>query len=307
MIYLQKYDCNKFDREEESLAREFTRRGFEVKPFYGKDILRNRLKITKDDLVAGNITIMHNVFKQLGVEVPETHDYPDVLKPYLKRRVWSGKLNNIIRPIEEGYSNDVFIKPKDRLKRFTGFVVKGMDSLYQLANISKHTEVWASDVVYWISEYRVYVVNGKVRGIKYYNGNPDVQLDLITVDNAIDDYENSGLAPKAYGIDFGVLDTGETALIEVNDGYSIGNYDLDDKDYADLIETVTMTHWTLILTIVINWNATGHSQIQHIDGFTTRESCQTAGDSWKSKVSLLLPQSADGTTGRVYSWTCVGM
>lgn len=237
MIYLQKYDINKFDREEESLAREFTRRGYEIKPFYGKEVLRNRLKFTKDDLVAGNITIMHNVFKQLGVEIPETHDYPDVLKPYLKRKVWSGKLRDILRPIEDGYADEFFIKPKERLKRFTGFVVKDMSSLYQFGNISKNIEVWASEVVYWISEYRVYVVNGKVRGIKYYNGNPDVQLDLITVDNAIDDYENSGLAPKAYGIDFGVLDTGETALIEVNDGYSIGNYELDDKDYADLIET----------------------------------------------------------------------
>lgn len=103
--------------------------------------MRNRIKFTKDDFVAGNITVMHNVFKQLGVEIPETHDYPDV------------------------------------------------------------------------------------------------QLDLITVDNAIDDYENSGLAPKAYGIDFGVLDTGETVLIEVNEGYSLGNYGLDDKDYTELIET----------------------------------------------------------------------
>lgn len=237
MIYLQKYKSNKFEHEEESLAREFTRRGYEIKPFYGKEVLRNRLKFTKDDLVAGNITIMHNVFKQLGVEIPETHDYPDVLKPYLKRKVWYGKLRDILRPIEDGYADEFFIKPKERLKRFTGFVVKDMSSLYRFGNISKNIEVWASEVVYWISEYRVYVVNGKVRGIKYYNGNPDVQLDLITVDNAIDDYEKSGLAPKAYGIDFGVLDTGETALIEVNDGYSIGNYELDDKDYADLIET----------------------------------------------------------------------
>lgn len=69
-----------------------------------------------------------------------------------------------------------------------------------------------------------------------------------------------------------------------------------------------MTHWTLILTIIINWTAAnGHSEIQRIDGFSTRETCQTAGKSWKSNVSMLLPQTVNGTTGRVYSWTCVGM
>lgn len=237
MIYLQKYDTRYFEKEEEALFREFSKRGLEIRPFFEKEVLRNRIKFTKDDFVAGNITVMHNVFKQLGVKIPETHDYPDILKPYLKRKIWSGKLRDILRPIEDGYADEFFIKPKEQLKRFTGFVVKDISSLYQLGNISKNIEVWASELVYWISEYRVYVINGKVRGIKYYIGNPDVQLDLITVDNAIDDYENSGLAPKAYGIDFGVLDTGETALIEVNEGYSLGNYGLDDKDYTELVET----------------------------------------------------------------------
>jgi hypothetical protein len=32
----------------------------------------------------------------------------------------------------------------------------------------------------------------------------------------------SGLAPAGYGIDFGILSTGETALVEVNDFYSLG-------------------------------------------------------------------------------------
>jgi hypothetical protein len=31
-------------------------------------------------------------------------------------------------------------------------------------------------------------------------------------------------APSGYAIDFGVLDTGQTALVELNDGFSIGAY-----------------------------------------------------------------------------------
>lgn len=237
LIYLQMHGQNKFEKEEEILANEFIKRGHIILPFYEKDMLRNRIKVTKDDLVAGNITVMHNVFRQLGVEVPATHDYPAIIQPYLKRKVWSGDLQDILGPIYNGTTADIFIKPKSNLKKFTGFIVRGVDDLYQLGNISTHTEVWASEVVCWISEFRVFVVNGQIRGTCYYNGNPDVLLDESVVHNTVALYEASGEAPSAYGIDFGVMDTGETALIEVNDGYSLGCYDLDGKDYADIIET----------------------------------------------------------------------
>jgi hypothetical protein len=47
--------------------------------------------------------------------------------------------------------------------------------------------------------------------------------------------DDSGEAPAGYGIDFGLLSSGETALIELNDGYSLGSYDLDSADYTDLL------------------------------------------------------------------------
>ncbi len=37
-------------------------------------------------------------------------------------------------------------------------------------------------------------------------------------------YEESGTAPAGYALDAGVLDSGETALVEVNDGYALGFY-----------------------------------------------------------------------------------
>jgi hypothetical protein len=55
------------------------------------------------------------------------------------------------------------------------------------------------------------------------------------VRDAVAAYQSSGVAPAGYGIDFGVLSTGETALVEVNEGYGLGSYGLDDAAYADLI------------------------------------------------------------------------
>ena len=42
--------------------------------------------------------------------------------------------------------------------------------------------------------------------------------------------------PAAYSLDFGVLATGETALIEVNDSIALGAYGLAHNKYARMIE-----------------------------------------------------------------------
>ncbi|MGW4531036.1 ATP-grasp domain-containing protein [Nocardia sp. NPDC004340] len=53
----------------------------------------------------------------------------------------------------------------------------------------------------------------------------------------------SGTAPSAYGIDFGVLSTGENALVEANDGYALGAYAITADRYTELI----MRRWSELL------------------------------------------------------------
>ena len=38
-----------------------------------------------------------------------------------------------------------------------------------------------------------------------------------------------------FGIDFGLLSTGETALVEMNDGFALGAYAISARDYTDLL------------------------------------------------------------------------
>ena len=61
-----------------------------------------------------------------------------------------------------------------------------------------------------------------------------VHFDPQVIENAIAAYHS---APAGYAADFGVTDTGETLLIEVNDGYSIGSYGLFPADYARLLSS----------------------------------------------------------------------
>ncbi len=73
---------------------------------------------------------------------------------------------------------------------------------------------------------------GEILGVKSYRGDWRVHFDPQVIENAIAAYHS---APAGYAADFGVTDKGETLLIGVNDGYSIGSYGLFPADYARLL------------------------------------------------------------------------
>lgn len=63
---------------------------------------------------------------------------------------------------------------------------------------------------------------------------------------AVIEYRKSGQAPAAYGIDFGVLASGETALVEANEGFSLGAYQIESSLYTELL----FTRWQELLSQV---------------------------------------------------------
>ncbi|WP_366838125.1 ATP-grasp domain-containing protein [Nostoc sp. LPT] len=91
-----------------------------------------------------------------------------------------------------------------------------------------------TEVVSWVSEYRVYVVHSQIRSIDHYDGNPNVLLDIDKVICTIQALENAKESYAGYAIDFGVLDSGQTTLVEMNDGFAIGAYKIDKKNYTDI-------------------------------------------------------------------------
>ena len=81
----------------------------------------------------------------------------------------------------------------------------------------------------------MYVVGQDIIAVDHYGGDATVVLDRSVVAEAVITYRRSGEAPAAYGIDFGVLATGETALVECNDGYALGAYQIAAPLYAELL------------------------------------------------------------------------
>lgn len=232
MNYLQMKDNSTFAPEEAALAEYFGEGNYV--PFHAKEILQRRIKLQPGDFVAGGLQVTIPALKQLGVTYCHT-DYPSDLMKYLYRNVWKSSLKYFRQKIDsDGELAPVFIKPAHKVKRFTGRVISTADDLSPLCNIGGNVELYCSEQVRWVSEYRVPVIHGKIQGYFWYDGDKSITVDTAEVEKMVHDYV---MAPWAYCLDVGVLDTGETALVEVNDAFSIGMYAGMEKCYGDLLTT----------------------------------------------------------------------
>jgi len=205
--------------------------GTEVKPFYGFGDICDIEDLGPDVGLFGYIGDVWRALRKLGIKKPEPLDYPDELKKYLGRKIKTSTIGYI----RNNTPNGIFVKPYSH-KIFTGFVMTGSFSdQMKFASCPNDEKIWISDVVDFESEWRCFVLDGNILDVRPYKGNwyryPD--LDVETIENAVDEYKSK---PVACTLDFGTTKTGETVLIEVNDGYSFGNYGLPCEKYAKMIQ-----------------------------------------------------------------------
>ena len=222
MNYLQFNDKGKFEPEEQALAEYFGEG--EYKGFYKKHFLRDRFQITKDDFITGDIDVMFHAMKKLGIEY-SYNDYPEVLKPYLRRKIWEDKLKKKKKELFENFhlKNPIFIKPKDKLKRFTGFVLETVEDLSKCSGAGNQTKIWCSESVVFLDEFRCYFRKDTKPVIGYYTEDFD-ENNRIKVQQFLDNLILGREFPSAFVLDLGILSTGEVALVEMNDAFSLGLY-----------------------------------------------------------------------------------
>lgn len=244
--FLQEEGNGKLSSENVSLYREFIARGYPITLFTPKRMQRRQLPLTRSSLVAGDIPIVLSALKQLKIPLPPVNDYPASLHKFLHRRIWKSSLGDLVWKLQQEIEvKSIFAKPASRRKQFTGRVFDLFHDLWSVSGISHKEELFCSEAVCWISEYRVYVINSKIVGIHPYNGDPSVKLEESVVLDAIRCLDAAGESVAGYSLDLGVLETGETALVEMNDGFSLGNYGLADEDYTNLI----LARWKELLAI----------------------------------------------------------
>lgn len=184
----------------------------------------------------GSVEFVSHVMRLRDIAIPFHMSYPDVLYSFLKRKVWCGVWSDA--------KSGLFVKPFHEVKHFTGAL---FEALEEVPPLSEDYPVWLSEGVRFVSEWRYYVLNDVVVGCGRYDEEADDALvpDFDTVLQAVQQFAMVQDRPSGYAIDFGVMDNGETALVEVNDGYAIGYYKSDaqlhgfqictPKDYAELL------------------------------------------------------------------------
>jgi ATP-grasp domain, R2K clade family 3 len=208
----------------------FRKMGWEIVHFSRLDSFR-LIDLTREDVVVGFIEDVNAALVKLGIEPPTEINYPDELTSFLGRKIWRSQINYIAKHPEQW---NIFIKPATLAKKFKGRLLTSAKDLISCGDEFEDTEIWCSEPVNFLAEWRCFVRYGEILGVKSYYGDWRVHFDSQVIENAIAAYHS---APAGYAADFGVTDKGETLLIEVNDGYSIGAYGLFPADYARLLSS----------------------------------------------------------------------
>ena len=167
--------------------------------------------------------------------LPLWSPYPEELAPWLGRRVRRATAG------EAALAVDIFVKPVE-IKRFNGFVLTAVLSEHDqeqfdiLRSLPESAPVWVSDVVEFQSEWRYYLDGAREVGRARYD--PDGPDDAARPDPGV--VKAMVLAMGVQGphsIDVGVLEGGETVLVESHDFYALGIYgrSLEPQDYLRLL------------------------------------------------------------------------
>ena len=172
----------------------------------------------------GSVEFVRAAMRAGGIKEPEPIGYPASLRMFYCRAIR-------MATAADARVDKCFVKPV-QLKIFNGFVHREDGATYdehdqeQLEALNKLPEkapVWISDVVRWQSEFRYYVDGQKILGRARYD-----QLEAERVPEPDRSVVTSMIRTlklrHPYALDVGVLEGGQTALVEINDAWALGLY-----------------------------------------------------------------------------------
>lgn len=220
--YIYSFEGKPWNEECMAVFSGFSKLGTECVLFATNEQLDQR---KPEDVVVGGMLIMRHALNELGIE-PPCFDYPDELIKYRGRNIHTAKIKDL-----KHEKLPVFIKPTEE-KAAKGIIVNNWNDFSEYEHLDPETDIYCSDVVNFLSEWRCFVRYGKILGIQLYKGDITYPCDVRVIEEAIKNFKT---IPAACSLDFGKTDDGRTLLIEMNDGYAIGCYGLDDTLYAKFL------------------------------------------------------------------------
>jgi hypothetical protein len=208
----------------ETEVLDYSRRGFwllgvETSTFESTEEISDIGDLSPTVGVAGYIEDIHRALTKLGIPIPKSMDYPEELTDFLGRSLRQMKLGEI-----RSRADSYFIKPVQH-KLFNGMCWHNDEmSRRLLVTQADDIDVWVSDLVNFVSEYRAFILDGQVLDCRHYKGDWSKVPDRSIVEAAVQAMK--GHSPIAYCLDWGVADDGRTLLVELNDAYAFGHYGL---------------------------------------------------------------------------------
>ena len=200
-------------------------------------------QVTREDIVLDYINQTQEILKKFGV-LPGIENYPKELQSFMGRRIWFDTIDTFTaNPDKWG----VFIKPiKD--KAFTGRVVHSPGDLMGCGNEQENYEILCCDAIDIKREFRGFVIYDELVDIRPYCGDYHYNYNPEIVDKIMDAFRTIPDRPAGCSVDIAVIEKDgkqETVFLEMNDGYSLGNYGLQYLSYAKLLSA----RWTQLLGV----------------------------------------------------------
>ena len=221
--------------------------GAEIIPYHNIDEIYDR--VNREDIVLDYIGQCNSIFSKFGVE-PSIPDYPDVLKPFLGRKIWKDTINSISRS-EEKWSAGYFVKPV-RNKVFTGKIISSISDLVGCGNYSEDYDVLVSEPLDICAEWRCFILYDEIVDVRPYGLLLDrnrksykFHYDSNVLDSMLEAFVKWDERPISCSMDICVTKDGQTLLVEINDAYALGCYGLADVFYAKLISA----RWSQLLGV----------------------------------------------------------
>lgn len=139
-----------------------------------------------------------------------------------------------------------FVKPSKNNKQFNAIVVNDkLDLQYVRESLEGDDPIYVCDVVNFVNEFRMFVLNHKLYGIVE-SSHYILDSDKIKSHSPPSQFINEILEANIYRcvvIDIGMLDDGTWAVVEVNPPFSLSSYDLPIDKYFKFCQYV----WALFL------------------------------------------------------------
>lgn len=231
-VYVQTKNGLAINADIQNAIDGFEYLGYEVKCISLEEIMSGmRDFAARNSPFVCSIDGMRKILSNIG-KTPDPIDFPNeiVNVNLVGRVILKMPLNKAMAKFKTN-GEPLFVKPV-ATKLFDGILLTKEEDLNYFSALSINPEVYVSEKIDILSEYRIYVHHGKMIHSCCYEGDFRLTPDYSYIDKMISVYKS---APVAYTIDVAILDDGRNVLMECNDFWAIGSYGLKSWDYAQML------------------------------------------------------------------------